>query len=304
MKKEWFIDRESQYRWIYHRIKDRLVSTQTKFQDVEFIDTYNFGQVIILDGKIQSAEADEYIYHEALVHPALISHPKPRHVLILGGGEGATLREVLRHSAVEKAVMVDIDKEFIEFCKAHLNKWHTGSFLDKRATINFSDAWDFIKGTREKFDVIVADISDPIEEGPACHLYTKEFYRDVINVLSHDGIFVTQATEIFYNQPEVHSIINKTLASVFPIIASYCEYIPSLGSMWGFVAGSLEYALEEISPKEISDRLRMRGVRGLRYYDSETHLRLFKLPMRVRQIIANQRLIASIQEPIKVFSNK
>ncbi len=304
MADEWFIDKESQDRWIYHRVKRELASVKTEFQHLKLIDTYHFGQVIILDGKIQSAEADEYIYHEALVHPALIGHPEPRHVLVLGGGEGATLREVLRYSIVERVVMVDIDKEFVEFCKRHLHKWHNGSFFDKRASINFADAWDFIKSTRERFDVIIADISDPIEEGPACHLYTKEFYRDIINVLNHDGVFVTQATEIFYSQPEVHSIINKTVASVFPTVASYCEYIPSLGSIWGFVVGSSKYSPQGLSPEQISDRLKSRGVHGLRYYDPETHTRLFKLPLKFRQIISKQKSVASIQKPIKVFSNK
>ncbi|MEW6409912.1 MAG: polyamine aminopropyltransferase [Nitrospirota bacterium] len=300
----WFIDKESEHRWIYHRMRRHLLSLETKFQQVRLIDTYNFGRVLVLDNKIQSAESDEYIYHEVLVHPAMITHPEPRDVLILGGGEGAVLREVLKHSTVKRAVMVDIDKELVEFCKEHLEKWHRGSFFDKRAEIVFDNAIDFVKNTRDRFDIVIADISDPIEKGPASLIYTKECYRSIMRILSDDGIFVTQATEVFYNQQEVHSIINKTVASVFPIAESYCDYIPSFTSMWGFVTGSQNYSLKKITPEEIEDGLRRRGVKGLRYYDLETHERLFNLPMRLRKMISSQKFVATIKKPIKVYSNR
>ncbi|MCX5720074.1 MAG: hypothetical protein NT055_09005 [Nitrospirae bacterium] len=109
----WFIDKDSNYRWIYHKIKRHYLSARTKYQKIEFIDTYNFGRIVILDNKIQSSEFDEFIYHEALVHPTMIGHPEPKNILILGGGEGATLREVLKHPTVKKIVMVDIDEEFV-----------------------------------------------------------------------------------------------------------------------------------------------------------------------------------------------
>lgn len=303
MHNNWFLDKESEHRWIFHRVERCMLSTKTKFQQVEFIDTYNFGRVVILDNKIQSAEADEFIYHEAIVHPAMIAHPKPEQVLILGGGEGAILREVLRYDVVKRAVMVDIDREFVELCKKYLNKWHQGSFFDRRVTIIFDDARNFIKNTKYKFDIVIADISDPIAEGPASLIYTKEFYNSILKILSNDGIFVTQATEIFYSQREVHSIINRTVASVFPIVESYYDYIPSIGSLWGFVAGSKKYYLKKISPEEIEDRLKRRKVKGLKYYDSETHARVFNLPIGLRKMISKQKLIATIKKPIKVFSN-
>jgi spermidine synthase len=233
----------------------------------------------------------------------MITHPKPEKVLILGGGEGAILREVLRYNIVKKAVMVDIDGEFVELCKKHLNKWHNGAFSDKRAEIIFTNALDYVKNAKDKFDIAIADISDPIEEGPASLIYTKEFYESISKILKDYGIFVTQATEVFYNQQEVHSIINRTVASVFPIAESYCEYIPSIGSIWGFVAGSRNYKLKKMMPEEIENRLKKRKVKGLKYYDSETHARLFNLPIGLRKMISKQKLIATIKKPIKVFSN-
>lgn len=304
MYNNWFLDKESDYRWIYHRVKDHILAAETGFQQVEIIDTHSLGRVVILDNKIQSAEEDEFIYHEALVHPAMITHPEPEEVLILGGGEGAVLREVLRYTTVKRVVMVDIDSEFIQICKKYLERWHRGSFSDKRVEIIFADAYDFVKDAGDGFDVIISDISDPLEEGPASLIYTKEFYRSILRILADEGIFVTQATEVFYNQEEVHSIINRTVASVFPIAESYCDYIPSFGSIWGFVAGSQNYRIKEIPPEEIEDRLKRRKIRDLKYYDSETHARLFNLPIRLREMISNQRFVATISRPIKVYSNR
>jgi len=191
----------------------------------------------------------------------------------------------------------------VELCKKHLNKWHNGSFSDKRAEIIFTDAIEYVKNVKDKFDIAIADISDPIEEGPASLIYTKEFYESILKILKDHGIFVTQATEVFYNQQEVHSIINRTVASVFPIAESYCEYIPSIGSIWGFVAGSRNYNLKKMMPEEIENRLKKRKVKGLKYYDSETHARLFNLPIGLRKMISKQKLIATIKNSIKVFSN-
>jgi spermidine synthase len=304
MRNNWFLDKESEHRWIFHRVKKVLLSVETKFQNVEIIDTYNFGRVIVLDNKIQSAELDEFIYHEALTHPVMIAHPNPEYILIIGGGEGAILREVLKYDSVKQVLMIDIDKEFVEICKKHLESWHRGSFFDERVTLIFADAYDYTKKIEKKFDVIIADISDPIEGGPASLIYTKEFYKSIFNILSINGIFVTQATEIFYNQVEVHSIINKTVNSVFPIAESYCDYIPSLGSMWGFVVGSRDCYLKKMSPEEIDRRMKCREIKGLKYYDPDSHIRLFGLPVRIKKLISIQNLIGSVKNPIRVYSNK
>ncbi|MBI5188221.1 MAG: polyamine aminopropyltransferase [Nitrospirae bacterium] len=282
----WFIDKESEYRWIYHRVKRHVLSAKTKFQEVEVIDTYNFGYVVILDNKIQSAEADEFIYHEALVHPIMIAHPEPKSILILGGGEGATLREVLKHSTVKKVIMVDIDEKFINLCKTHLEKWHKGSFNDKRVELIFADAKEYIKETESKFDVIIADISDPAPEGPAQLLYTKEFYSFIKKALVSDGIFVTHITEVHYiPNKSISTEIFKILTEIFPITEFYYEYIPSFSSLWAFTVGSLKYSPKELSSTAIGSRLKERKLENLLYYDQETHKRLFNLPKYLRDLL-------------------
>jgi spermidine synthase len=287
-KNNWFIDKDSRHRWIYHRIKKHILSVKTKFQQVEFIDTYELGRLVILDNKIQSAEADEFIYHETLVHPAMIAHPDPKIVLILGGGEGATLREVLRHGTVEKVVMVDIDEEFVSLCKKHLRNWHRGSFNDKRVELIFADAKEYISNSTPFFDVIIADISDPFEKGPAQELYTMKFYSDIKKALKTTGIFVTHVTGVFYTSGRYRYMdILKTLNDIFPLTHFYYEYIPSYSSLWGFAACSQKYSPRKISPDTVYKRLKKRNLDSLSYYDKETHTRLFQLPRFLRNFLLN-----------------
>jgi len=160
---------------------------------VEIINTGSFGVCLVLDGKIQSSETDEFIYHEALVHPAMLTHPRPEKVFIAGGGEGATLREVLAHKTVRKAVMVDIDEEVVGLCRRYLPAWHQNSFDDPRAEIHFADARRYLEETDEKFDVIIIDLVDPLEQGPARLLYTREFYGIAKQKLGPGGIMSVQS---------------------------------------------------------------------------------------------------------------
>jgi spermidine synthase len=284
IKNKWFIDKESEYRNIYHGVLDHILSRKTRFQQVDIIDTKLFGRMVILDNKIQSSEKDEFIYHEAIVHPALITHPKPRNILILGGGEGATLREVLKHPSVNKVVMVDIDREFVHLCKTHLKKWHKGSFFDKRVEILFIDAMQYIKNTEYKFDIIITDISDPITDGPALMIYTKDFYSLIKKVLMPDGIFVTHATEVKYFA-STHNAekIFKILADIFPKTSLYFEYIPSYATLWSFVVSSSKYDIKTTTASLIKKRLKERKLKALRFYDSETHKRMFVLPRCLKE---------------------
>ena len=159
-----------------YEVTQVLARAQTAFQDVEIVETRSFGRALFLDGAPQSAVADEYVYHEALVHPVLISHPSPRRVLIAGGGEGATLREVLRHPGVERAVMVDIDGELVDLCREHLSEMHQGAFDDPRADVVIGDALAYLREHAEPFDAIVIDLTDPSEAGPIGELYSEGFY--------------------------------------------------------------------------------------------------------------------------------
>src|SRR5919198_6514773 len=175
-------------------------------------------RALFLDGQPQSAVADEYVYHEALVHPALISHSAPKRVLIAGGGEGATLREVLRHPGVERAVMVDIDGELVDLCREHLAEMHQGAFDDPRADVVIGDALAYLREHEEPFDAIVIDLTDPSEEGPIGELYSEGFYRLVASRLADDGIMVLQAYTFGPGRTAWQDKIAATLSQVFPIV--------------------------------------------------------------------------------------
>ncbi len=275
----WFIDKNSPNHWISHRIKKRVASARTPYQRVEILDTYEFGRMVILDGKIQSAESDEHVYHEILVHPAMIAHPKPEHVLILGAGEGATLREVLKHPMVKRAIMIDIDREFVALCRRFLKKWHRGAFRHEKARVVFEDAFSYLEGTPERFDVIIADISDPDETGPARLVYTEEFYSLIERVLKPSGIFTTHATAVYYAPHENRSseIVAK-LKRIFPRVDMCYEYIPSFGCLWSFATASRSRSPRALSEKGVERRLKDRGIEMLSYYGPHTHRRLFIIP--------------------------
>jgi len=268
-------------------VKKNILSAKTQFQHVEIIDTYEFGRVVILDDKIQSAEAEEFIYHEALVHPAMITHPNPKSILVLGGGEGATLREVLKHPTVHKATMVDIDREFVNLCKRYLKKWHKGSWNNSRVELIYDDALEYIKNTKSQFDVIIADLSDPVDKGPAISIYTKESYSLIKKVLLPDGLFVTHATSMYcFPHKNISIRILKTLTELFPKVDLYYEYIPSFGTLWTFIIGSLTYSPKKIPSAIISKRIKERRLENLLYYAAETHERLFKLPKCIKKLIS------------------
>ncbi|KAL7471031.1 hypothetical protein ACHAXS_011312 [Conticribra weissflogii] len=235
-------------------------------QEVQVIDSY-FGKTLVTDGKTQSAEHDEFVYHESLVHPALFwsallsgtTQPRPRpgaapkSVFIGGGGELATAREVLRHSTVARLVMVDIDPQVIDVCKRFLPEWGGQAVLDHpKFQLVVGDAHEYLMKTDETFDVIIMDISDPIEAGPGIALYTQEFYRRAKDVLSKPhGVFVTQAGSADF-VPHPHAFpeegdgndardttcfapIMNTLATVFDHAVPYSCPVASFGEDWGFV---------------------------------------------------------------------
>lgn len=241
----WFEEPYTEGLRFQYKVKRYVKKKRTKFQNVEIIDLFAFGRTLFLDGKLQSAEIDEHIYHDMLVHPAMFLHPAPRNVLIMGGGEGATLREVLKHP-VKKVVMVDIDEELVSMCKEYLPSWHKGSFEDERSIVLFQDARKFVEEyDGGPFDVVISDLTEPVEEGPAIYLFTKEFYDILSSKMSEDGILVAQAGSAEYLYTEFISSLSATLKEVFPHVFAYHEYIFSFQLNWGFLISSKKYSLSE-----------------------------------------------------------
>lgn len=259
----------------------------TEFQDIQLLDTKPFGKALIIDGKLQSTEIDEFIYHECLVHPALVHHANPKNIFIMGGGEGSTAREALRYKSAEKVVMCDIDEEVVDFCKSYLvvNK---EAFSDTRLELIINDARAELQSRKEIYDVIIGDLADPIEGGPCYQLYTKTFYEFTVKPkLSHDGIFVTQAGPAgIFSHTEVFSCIYNTLKKVFKYVVPYSAHVPSFADAWGWVMAS-DSPLD-LSPEEFDQRViqRMKGENS--YLDGQTFLSASTLSKAVRKSLDNE----------------
>ncbi|MEM1873642.1 MAG: polyamine aminopropyltransferase [Acidilobaceae archaeon] len=277
---------------VFKRIIDYRVS---KYQEIIVAETEDFGKLLVLDGKTQSSEADEFVYHESLVHPAMVLHGSPRRVLILGGGEGATAREVLKYRSVEKVVMVDIDEEVIKVSREHLEFMNRGVFEDPRLELVIGDALDYVFSTSEKFDVVIADLSDPVEAGPSYKLYTREFYERVRSIMEENGVFVTQATSPS-STPRTHSIIYNTVRSVFKHTAYYHVYVPSFQSLWGFVIASDYKDPESLEAELVDEALARLGVET-RFYDSIAHKHIFSVPRYLRARIEAEKTVATMDSP-------
>jgi spermidine synthase len=271
---------------------------RTKYQTYLVVEFDDLGKALVIDGKTQSAVVDEHVYHESLVQPAMVAHGSPRSVLILGGGEGATAREVLKFPSVNRVVMVDIDEEIVNACKELLPEWHRGAFDDPRLKLVIDDAEHYVNTTSEKFDVIIADLVDPEEGGPAWRLYTKEFYELLKSRLNRGGVFVTQATSPTLTS-KVHATIFNTVKAVFRHAISYYVYIRSFEGLWGFVMGSDDANLEALRDmNDVDSRLASMGVKGNRFYDSESHQSMFHAPRNVRDILASYHEVSTLSNPI------
>ncbi len=257
------------------RIKKFILATRTKYQEVQIVETYDFGRALVLDGYIQSTEGDEFMYHETLVHPVMVAHPNPEKVLIIGGGEGATLREVLKHPTVKEAVMVDIDGELIEFAKKYLDFMHQGSFNDPRARLVIEDGLRFVKEeTQGKYDVVILDLTDPYGPEISKKLYGKEFYSDVKRLMKEDGIMVTQAGNSYF-YPRTYEYVLNNIKANFTIVREYWAWIPSFSYACNFITASLKIDPAKLGEKEVNDVINVRKL-SLKLYDGAYHVSLFK----------------------------
>ena len=296
----WFHDSVTPDMAQLHGIRGRVYSGQTAFQSVEVLDLGSYGRSLVLDGKIQSSEYDEFIYHEALVHSPMVTHPHPRTCFIAGGGEGATLREVLKHPSVERVVMVDIDKEVIDISRRYLPSFHRGSFDDARLELHHVDARGYLEECRQRFDVVILDLTEPMEEGPASVLHTREFYSLVGERLSPGGVCSLQAGSSAWCNHQCFTTTVNTLKAAFPCVFPYEAYVPSYGGTWGFAVASAGVSPLDLSPQEVDHRLSSRKISGLRFYDGLTHQGMFSLPRHLRQAIAEEVRVSTIDRPFTI----
>ena len=298
---KWFIETTTTFEGHMHAIARTLVETQTKFQHVEILQTAAYGKTLVLDGRIQSSQGDEFIYHEALVHPGMLAvEAAPRSALVIGGGEGATLREILRYATVTRAVMVDIDREVVDLCKIHLPEMHRGAFEDRRTELRHEDARAYLEGTQDRFDFISVDLVEPLEEGPACMLFTKEFYTLVRDRLTPCGTMTMQAGMTKVGELAFFSTIHRTLREVFPVVAGYQSFISCFGTPWGFIVASKKVDPTRQDAQTVDRLIAERVKDPLEYWDGATHQHAFGLPKFIRKAVAQQTRVVTDANPLIV----
>ncbi len=260
------------------RVKYKLFEKSTPYQKIEVFDSYGYGKVLALDGFIMLTEKDEFIYHEMIAHVPLFTHPEPKRVLVIGGGDGGAVREILKHESVEKVELVEIDEEVVNTAKIYFPEI-ASSLEDKRVEIKFQDGIEFVKSKNEIYDVILIDSPDPI--GPAVGLFEESFYKDAFSTLNDSGIIVAQAESPFV-YPDLIRQINSVFKKYLPIVRFYLANVPTYASgVISFVLGSKKFdPIKDFNP----DRVK-RFDSKLKYYNEQVHIASFALPNFFRELL-------------------
>lgn len=285
-----------------HGVTRILAHKKTAYQEMYIVESGAFGKGLVLDGKWQSCTGDEFIYHEALVHPGAIAHGSPKQVLVLGGGEGATIREVLRWNTVEKVIMIDIDEEVVQACREHLPEMHQNAFDDPRVEVVIADALEVLDRTaNNRWDLIISDLSDPLEAGPSFKLFTKEYFHKLKRVLAPDGLVVVQAGPVSPPELASHARLVNTLKAVFANVHSLCAGTPSYGRPWGFALASDRAIATRPNPESTDKLLAEKTTGGLQFLDGTTLLGILQVPLYIRKAIEAETTVYTLEDPPKFF---
>ncbi len=300
----WIADYGSPYEAYHYAVSDVLVWKRTEYQTMGVVRSPLFGKALILDGKWQSCTADEFLYHEPLVHPAMILHGAPKRVAILGGGEGATAREVLRWHSVERVVMIDIDGQVVNECRRHLDEMHQGAFDDPRLELIIGDAVDWLKTVDERFDVVISDLSEPVEQGPSFRLFTREYFAETRRVLEPRGIFVLQAGSVSPVDITLHARLIRTLAAVFEHVRPFSSAVPSFAQPWGFALAS-SLPLDPLPDPDAVDTIVAECINGpLEMLDGEAFIGLFMVPAHIRRAIDREHTVYTLEQPPTTYTGE
>lgn len=284
---QWYVEEFFPTEQHHHAIEEVYYAGRTPFQSVGVIKTPVFGKMLVLDGDTQSAQFDEKIYHESLVHPAMAGAADRSDVLILGGGEGATLREVLRHPGVRRCTMVDIDGQVVELSKRYLPEWSAGAFEDPRARVIVGDALEFLANDRDRYGVIISDLTEPLEDSPSNPLFCDGVFRNIKARLAEGGTYVLQASTAGFHNMSLHAKMARTLRAYYRHVASFYTHVPAFDNDWAFIACSDSVDLAQLDGGTVDAYCaQLRGENF--FYDGITHRRIFSLPLYLRRELAKK----------------
>jgi spermidine synthase len=253
------------------------------FQAVEVHDTVPFGRLFRLDGHFMTSEKDEFFYHENLVHPAALTHPKPVRALIVGGGDGGSAEELLKHPSIESVTLAEIDASVVAISRKYLPSVHGGAFDDPRLTLRIGDGFDYVRSGLGRYDLIVLDLTDP--GGPSEALYTPDFYRACAGRLELDGAMTLHIASPVAHPERIRATL-VALRQAFAVVTPYLTSIPLYGGLWMMACASATLDPRKLDAGEIDRRIAARGITKLRYYNGDMHRAALALPNFVRDLVA------------------
>jgi len=265
------------------RLRERV---RTAHQEIDVWDTPRFGRLFRLDGCAMTSERDEFHYHENLAHVAAVPHPAPTRALIIGGGDGGSAEELLKHPTMERIVIVELDAGVVDVARRHLQAVHRGALDDPRVELRIGDGLEYVAGCQgagASFDLIVLDLTDPV--GASRPLHDEPFFRDCKALLADGGALSLHLGSANFQRAQVRSIVHR-LRAAFALVRPYFLYVPLYGSLWGFAVASdtLDPAL--LTPEAIDSRIAARGIGRLQHYNGAVHCAQFALPNTLRASLA------------------
>lgn len=276
----WYTEDHSRGAKFSLKVEKQLYSGKSDFQRIDVFETEEFGKFFTLDGLVMITEKDEFIYHDMIVHVPMATNPKIRKVLVIGAGDGGTVRELVRYPEIESIDMVEIDELVVEVCKAYFPK-STSGFADPRVTLYFEDGLKFVQEKVDAYDLIIVDSTDPI--GPGEGLFTREFYQNCHRALTQDGILVNQHESPFYDHyAKAMQRAHQRIRESFPIAKVYQVHIPTYASghwLFGFASKTFD-PVADLDAHAWNQRGLETG-----YYNTDIHQGAFALPNYVKKLL-------------------
>jgi spermidine synthase len=268
---------------VFVRSKDTLEAFRSAYQDVEVHDSAPFGKLFRLDGHFMTSEADEFFYHENLVHIAALAHPGPANALVVGGGDGGSAEELLKHPSMQHVTIAEIDRSVIELSRRHFASVHRGSLDDPRVTVRIEDGFAYVANAREQYDLIVLDLTDP--GGPSTALYTPQFYAACAARLTPQGAMTMHIASPVSHGGRISEVLGA-LREVFPRVTPYLTSVPLYGGLWMMACCSARLDPRELCSTAIDERIDARGIADLQCINGDTYRAALALPNFVRRLVA------------------
>lgn len=279
----WFTEKHTDDAQFSIKVKEQLYSGKSYYQDIAILDTYEFGRILTLDGYIMLTEKDEFIYHEMMVHVPMACNPDIKNVLVIGAGDGGTVRELTRYDTIEHIDMVEIDEKVIEVCKEFLPQTAC-RFDDERVHVSIADGLKYVRKKEDFYDLIIVDSTDPF--GPGEGLFTREFYGNCFKALTEKGILVNQHESTYYDSyVDMVKRTHRRIGSVFPVSMVYQAHIPTYPSghwLFGFASKNI-HPVHDMQEKRWNDI----GLE-MKYYNTDLHKGCFALPNSVKEVLSGE----------------